>query len=298
MPALEALVHGGYEVVAVITTPNTPVGRKQTLTPSPVKLAAQKLGLKVLQPENLKEVSQVASYKLEASVGVVVSYGKIIPQTVIDLFPLGLLNIHASLLPKYRGPSPIQHALLSGDSETGVTIIKIDEKIDHGPILKKVTFRHPVSESYEKVEDSLAKLGADLLIKTLPDYLAGKIKPQPQDDSQATFTKIITKEDGKIDWHKEAKEIYNQFRAFHKWPGIWTEWRNKTLKIIDCRVRQGAPVSDRGALSTGMLFQENNQIFVPCAKGHLEIFGLQLEGGKVLTSKEFINGYGRFLRSA
>lgn len=295
VPVLTALVKEGYAVV-VITAPDAPAGRDKVLTPSPIKLAAQKLGLNILQPTNLKEDLKTISFKLKLEIGIVVAYGKIIPAEIINLFPRGILNIHPSLLPKYRGPSPIQHALLNGDTETGVTIIKIDDQVDHGGIVNSEKWVVDSSVKYEELEKELAKLGAELLIKTLPEYLAGKIKPRPQDDSQATFTKMINKTDGKVDWHRDARAIYNQFRAFHHWPGIWTRWHDKILKILDCTtcdvVRSGV-VQLNGMI--GELYQKDNHLFIPCQPGYLEILSLQLPGGKPLSAQEFINGYGKFL---
>ena len=298
IPILEALHKESYEIVAVVTTPDSAIGRKQILTPPPIKVTAQKLGFEILQPQSLKIGSlknslEVENLKLkiaDADVGVVASYGKIIPKEIISSFPKGILNIHPSLLPKYRGPSPIQHALFNGDKETGITIILLDEKVDHGPVVARQESKIINYELWEELHNKLAKMGAELLVKTLPDYLAGKIKPKPQENSRATFTKIITKEDGKINWHKKAKEIHNQFRAFHKWPGIYTLWQDKILKIIDCKIYLGVQ------LPSGKIYQENEHLFVPCSKGRIELLKLQFEGGKVLTTKEFINGYGKFLK--
>lgn len=294
VPALTTLVKEGYKVV-VVTTPDAPAGRDKVLTPSPIKLAAQKLGLNILQPTNLEEDLKAVSYKLKPEIGIAAAYGKIIPTEIINLFPRGILNIHPSLLPKYRGPSPIQSALLNGDNETGVTIIRIDAEIDHGPIISSQEMVVGSKDLYKDLEVKLAKLGAELLVKTLPDYLAGKIELKEQNHSQATFTKMIKKEDGKIDWHKSAAEIYNQFRAFHHWPGIYTAWKDKLLKILDCAtydVVQSSVVQLNGMI--GELYQKDNRLFILCQPGHLEILSLQLPGGKPLSAREFINGYGGF----
>lgn len=269
VPALEALVKEGYSVVAVITAPDKPVGRKQILTPPPVKLAAEKLGLKILQPEKLKgnqKLISLLAYKLAADVGVVASYGKIIPKEILEIPKHGLLNIHPSLLPKYRGPTPIQSALLNGDTETGVTILEVDEQVDHGPILKNGKWKMENGIKYEELENQLAKLGAELLIKILPDYLKGKIKPKGQDHSKATFTKLLKKSDGEIDWNKSAQEVYDKFRAFHRWPGIWTTWQGKILKITDCKI----------------------------SGDKIEILRLQPAGGKDMALKEFLTGHPDF----
>ena len=298
IPALTALVDEGYEVI-VITASDAPAGRKQMLASPPVKLTAEKLGLKILQPDNLKALGLLA-YQLiglSAPLGIVASYGKIIPKEIIELFPKGLLNIHPSLLPKYRGPSPIQYTLLNGESETGVTIIKIDEQVDHGPIVAQSEKRKTQNKNFKELHDELAKLGAELLIKILPDYLAGKIIPRPQDDRQVTFSKKITKADGRVDWHRDARAIYNQFRAFNLWPGIYTIWHDKTLKILDCRLYEEQEYHAHEEQYIGQLWQENGHLFVPCQPGYLEILCLQLAGGKPLTANEFLNGYGKLIRS-
>lgn len=299
VPVLEALVKAGYDVAVLITTTDEPVGRKQILTPPPVKIAAQKLDLNFLQPDKLRGDSLLANklVSLQADIGIVASYGKIIPPDIIKLPKHGMLNIHPSLLPKYRGPSPIQYALLNGDEETGVTIMKIDEGVDHGPIVAQSEKLKTQNKLYEELHDELAQLGAELLIKTLPDYLAGKIEPVEQDHSQATFTKIIRKEDGQIDWHKTAKEIYNQFRAFHLWPGIWTKYDGKILKITDCKVSESQPYHNHDEVYIGKVYEENNEIYIPCQVGHLNPLRVQLEGGKDMIIKQFLSGHKNFVGS-
>ncbi|MGD0977197.1 MAG: methionyl-tRNA formyltransferase [Minisyncoccia bacterium] len=271
VPALEAFFNAGYEIGAVITTPDEPVGRKQILTPSPVKFCAEKLGLKILQPQKLDseflKILQTTNHKLPTTLGIVASYGKIIPKEIIDSFPLGILNIHPSLLPKYRGPSPIQTQILNGETEIGVTIIKIDELVDHGPIVAEQESRIMNHELFEDAQNKLSRIGTNLLVKILPDYISGKIKPIEQNHDLASFTKKTSKEDGKIDWNKPAEQIYDQFRAFHKWPGVWTIWKNKILKITDLRVQNGK----------------------------IEILRLQLEGGKEMSLKEFVAGHKDFI---
>ncbi len=329
VPALEALIRADYQIVAVITTPDEPAGRKQVLTPPPIKAAAIRLGIGVLQPLKLKDPTFIklltTNYSLQTILGIVASYGKIIPPEIINLFPKGILNIHPSLLPEYRGSSPIQSALLNGDEETGVTIIKIDEEVDHGPIVAKSEKRKAKNRRYRELHDGLARLGAELLIKILPDYLAGKIKPAEQDHSRATFTKKIAKEDGRIDWRKDAKQIYNQFRAFHVWPGIWTIWRpaadvapafgsksqkafgtgaqrtgnlgTGALKITDCKISESQPYHGHEKIYIGVVYEEDGTIYVPCAKGHLELLRVQLEGAKEMPIRDFVRGHGDFIGS-
>lgn len=299
IPVLETLVKEKYRVVAVITTPDEPTGRKQILTPPPIKLAAQRLGLPVLQPLNLKDPDflKVINYELKVDLGIVAAYGKIIPSELINSLEHGIINIHPSLLPKYRGPSPIQSAILNGEQETGVTIIKIDQQVDHGPILAQSEKWKTQNKKYKELHDELAVLGAELLIKTLPDYLAGKIKLVEQDYSQVTFTKIIKKEDGRINWHQEAQQIYNQFRAFHVWPEICTTWKDKILKVTDCQVSENQPYHGHEKIYIGVVYEENGMIYVPCGKGHIEIQRVQLEGGKEMPINDFLSGHRDFIGS-
>ena len=295
VPALAALVKTGYEVM-VITTPDARAGRKQKLASSPVKLAAKKFGLPVLQPKELKDLVLIPDTKyqiLDTILGVVAAYGKIIPAEIINFFPKGILNIHPSLLPKYRGPSPIQSALLNGDSETGVTIIRIDAEIDHGPIISSQGMAVSSKDLYKDLEKKLAKLGAELLVKVLPDYLARDYEVKPQDDTQATFTKMISRKDGQVDWHRNARAIYNQFRAFHHWPGIWMEWNNKILKLITIDVSPRSYES----VYIGKMRIEDGKIIIPCLSQSITVLSLQLPGGKIMTAKEFINGYGKSIES-
>ena len=255
---LEALINSDYEVTAVITNPDAPVGRKQILTPSPVKIIAEKNKIPVIQPDEMRN--------FDVDLAIIAAYGKIISKNILDIPRFGTINIHPSLLPKYRGASPIQNAILNGDKKTGVTIMKLDEEMDHGPILANSELPIADSDTYESLSQKLAKIGAELLIKTIPEYISGKIKPIEQKHAEATYTKIIKKEDGKIDWSKNAAEIERMTRAFYPWPTAWTTWNGKILKILEAEVRGGS----------------------------LAIKKLQLEGGKILSIKEFINGHKDF----
>lgn len=270
VPSLEALNKAPFcDIKAVVTGADKPVGRHQSKpVPSPVKQASQRLKLPVFEGlDSLKE--------LKADLGIVVAYGEILPKWLLDRFPLGIVNIHPSLLPKYRGSSPIQAAILNQDKETGVTLIKLDDKMDHGPIIAQETVgaRHALSlqgMTAGQLHDELTKIGAQMLIKYLPDYIAGKIKLKPQDDSQATFTKKLTKEDGKIDWKKSPQEIEAHIRAMNPWPGAWTMWKGKRLIIW-----KASFVGARHALP-------------------LQLDIVQLEGKKRMPLKEFLKGHPDF----
>ncbi|MEK7197965.1 MAG: methionyl-tRNA formyltransferase [Patescibacteria group bacterium] len=239
---------------------------------------------------------------LKPDLAIIAAYGKILPKEVLEIPKHGFINIHGSILPKYRGPSPIQYAILNGDKETGVTIMKIDEKMDHGPILGKSKIRISKSETYESLSKKLAELGAELLIKILPNYISGKIKLVPQNHSKATYTKIIKKEDGKIDWKKSADEIERMTRGYYPWPSAWTTWNSKFLKILNTDVLPDinftkSAIADFSEQLVGRVFLYNDNIAVKCGTNYLIIKKLQLEGGKILTAKEFINGHRDFIGS-
>lgn len=313
LPTLTALQQASYNIVLVVTKPDQPVGRNLIKTPSLIKILSQQFGYQICN--NLTDLKLKIS-DLKPDLGVVVAYGKIIPKEILDAFPLGCLNLHPSLLPKYRGPSPIQSAILNGDQETGVTIIKLDEEMDHGPIVRNYQLPITNNQTLKSLHDQLSREAAKLLIETLPDYLSGKIKPVPQDDRQATYTKIITKEDSRIDWQKNAEEIERQIRAFYPWPGSFTEIKTKNnkilrIKILSARLAKGLhgtegllvaegsasagdlPLAEAKASATdvGKFQQKNGHLYVQGSDGVLEILRLQPEGKKVMTAKEFINGY-------
>ena len=291
VPALKKLAaDSNYEITAVITQPDKPAGRKLELSPSPVKLATEKLGLKVLQPPHLTSPARGEEKdgvlpplngegKGGANLFIVASYGKIIPEAILDLPKYGTLNIHPSLLPKYRGPAPTQAAILNGDTETGVTIMKLDEEMDHGALLGSTKFKI-TNPKFQDLHDKLAEMGAELLIKILPDYISGKLTPKEQDHEKATFTKIIEKDDARIDWNKPAEEIDRQIRAYQVWPVAWTMLDGKRLKIF------GAEIVDKAA-SPGKI---SGDLIVGCGKKSLKILELQLEGAKKITAREFANG--------
>ena len=259
---LESLFDNGYEIASVITNPDAPAGRKQILTPSPVKVMAEKNKIPIIQLDEMRDFN--------VDLAVVAAYGKIISKNILTIPRCGIINVHPSLLPKYRGASPVQNAILNGDKETGVTIMKLDEEMDHGPIIANNELPIADDDTCESLCQKLAVTGAELLIKTIPDYVSGKIKPVEQNHAKATYTKIIKKKDGKIDWSKSANEIERMTRAFYPWPTAWTIWKGKTLKILEAEVRNGK----------------------------LEIKKLQLEGGKALSIKEFLNGHKDFVGSA
>lgn len=277
---LEGLIKNNYKPALVITAPDKPVGRKQILTPPLVKIIAQKYEIPVEQPK------KVLNYKLQATrmkpdLIIIAAYGEIIPKEILEIPKHGCLNVHPSLLPKYRGPSPIQTIILNGDKETGTTIILIDEKMDHGPIITNRQL--PISDpkiTTDELSKELAALSIDLLVEIIPKWINGEIKARPQDKSKATYTKIIKKEDGKINWKKSAIEIERQIRAFYPWPGTFTFWKGKRIKILKAEASKTAP--------------ENN-LAIKCGKDYLIIKKLQPEGKKPIEINDFLRGHPDFI---
>jgi len=235
VPALEKLIKNNYTLLAVVTALDKPVGRKQEITPPPVKKAALKYKPPILQPEKISNIKSEIS-NLKPDLIIVAAYGQIIPKNILEIPKFGCLNLHPSLLPKYRGPSPIQTAILNGEQETGITIMKMDEKIDHGPIIAQKKIILSGKENYQTLEKKLSQLTANFLIEILPQYLQNKIKPQEQKHGQATYTKILSRDDGKIDWNKSAPEIERMVRAFYPWPGVWTEFNGQRVKILKVKI--------------------------------------------------------------
>lgn len=288
VPSLERLVEAGHEIAAVITQPDRPRGRGQELAPPPIKQAAQRLGLCVHQPERIRDPEAVALLaSLAPQAMVVVGYGQIIPQKVIDLAPLGIINVHASLLPKYRGAAPVQWAIVRGESVTGVTTMRIDAGLDTGDILLQRQTPIGPEETAVELSERLALMGADLLVETLRGLEAGTIVPQPQDHTQATYAPLLKKEDGRIDWSRPAPEIYNKIRGFIPWPGAWTLFRGKLLHIWKAR-----PAESSGPEPPGALLSERDRLAVACGDGRrLELIEVQLEGKNRTSGRDFAHGY-------
>ena len=288
-----------FSILAVVTQPDKPKGRELKLTPSPVKVVAEKLNLPVLQPLKARDEKFISELRaLKPDLMVVVAYGQILPQTLLDVPLHGCLNVHTSLLPKYRGAAPIQWAIADGEPETGVTIMQMDAGLDTGPILS--TRRTPIvpTDDSQVLHDRLAQLGAELLAETIPDFVAGKIQPQPQPAAGSTYAAKIKKEDGKIDWQQPAQQIWHRLRAFTPWPGAFTflqaESKPQLLKIW-----KAAVVENHGPTGT-VLSADKTGIVVGCGTGALRILELQREGGKRLLAEQFLMGFplspgGRFV---
>ena len=289
--SLEKISSGeSFQVIAVITQPDKPKGRDLKLTPSPVKIMAEKFNLSVLQPPRARDEKFISELReLKPDLMVVVAYGQILPQTILDLPRFGCLNVHTSLLPKYRGAAPIQWAIADGNSETGVTIMKMDAGLDTGPIL---SFRRtpilPADDS-QILHDRLAQLGAELLAETIPDYVAGKIQPQPQPADGSTYAAKIKKEDGKIDWNQPALQIWNRLRAFTPWPGAFTFLKMESKPQL-LKIWKAEPVEKSGGAGE-ILSADKTGIVVGCGENSLRILELQREGGKRLSAEAFLMGF-------
>jgi methionyl-tRNA formyltransferase len=286
VPALERTLEAGHEVLAVYTQPDKPQGRGQELAASPVKLAALRHGLDVRQPERIRRPEVVAELKeLRPEAMVVVGYGQIIPQSIIDIPPLGIINVHASLLPKYRGAAPIQWAIARGETVTGVTTMRIDAGLDTGDILLMRETPIGCDETAAELAARLAPMGADLLVETLEGLKAGTIQPRPQNHAEATHAPILHKEDGLIDWNLTAREVYNRVRGFEPWPGAYSWFRGQRLNV--CRARPAEAAQGR----PGSLVAAGRRLLVHCGEGtRLELLEVQVEGRKRIAGDAFLNG--------
>lgn len=277
-----------FSVTLVITQPDRAVGRKKIITEPPVKTLAKTKGIPFLQPESLKNF--VLPTDNRPDFGIVAQYGNLIPQIIIDWPIHGLLNTHTSLLPKYRGASPVQAAIMQGETETGLTIMCLDAGLDTGPILvqEKITIK-PTDRSPD-VEKQLAAIAVPNLVTAIQGLLSGSIIPRPQDNTQASTCGKLDRETGKIDWSKPAVELNNLFRALYPWPGTWTMWQNKRLKLLNITVAEKTIIPGRVLITDG-------RIFVGCGADSLEILELQLEGKTAVLAKDFIAGYPHFNES-
>lgn len=313
---LKKLVEADLPIAAVVTKPDLQKGRgKKTIAP-PVKLFAEQQGIEVWQPTKLSEITDNIT-ALQPVVGVLVSFGRIIPQATLDLFDPGIINIHPSLLPKYRGPSPIETTILNNDDEAGVTIMQLTAEMDAGPLyaqkaidLDEYRDTHSSSNLKEDLYTSLGLLGAELLIQTLPGIISGEVPAVRQDDSKATYCRLITKQDGHIDWHKPAEQIALEVEAYRGWPGSITEVNGLTVRITDGSVvypvRQESSTSGTIFIDGEQLKHKNNHdyplLYITAGKNaqglqtYYEVTHLQPAGKKEMSARDFINGYGQLLK--
>ena len=278
---LQKLRSENFHIVAVVSQPDRPIGRDQKLTPSPVKTFAKEHKIPILTPADKEELltTNRKLEKLKPALFVVASFGMIIPPETLHIPEKGALNVHPSLLPKYRGASPIQAAILNGDTETGVTVIQMDEQMDHGPILSQEKTALGSTETTATAMKKIAQLGGNLLTKTIPPYLAGKIIPQPQDHTQATYTKLIKRDNGRINWGENNAKVEQMIRAFNPWPGVWTTV-GEMAEQLDRELKNRRHQNLRLKILQAHL--EN---------GTLSLNSVQVEGKNPITFPDFTKGY-------
>jgi methionyl-tRNA formyltransferase len=291
VPTLQLLIEH-HDVIGVVTQPDRPAGRRGDLRPPPIKVVAQEAGIPVYQPEKLRKQAAIAQLQAMGTpdLYVVAAFGQILPQSVLDIPKHGCINVHGSLLPRWRGAGPLQAAILAGDDETGITIMLMDAGLDTGPMLTKRAIPIADDETGESLHDKMATLGAELLIETIPGYLDGSIQPQPQDNDQSTYAPQISREDGLINWAVSADEIDRRVRAFTPWPGTFSYWEGKQLKI-----HNGAVIG--GKAEQGQVVATGNSIAVGTGDGLFALGDVQLAGKKRVSVIDFVNGYTDFVGS-
>ncbi|RME69527.1 MAG: methionyl-tRNA formyltransferase [Chloroflexi bacterium] len=289
VPTLRALLKSEHEVAAVVTQPDRPSGRGRKLTPSPVKLVAEAAGVPVLQPSTLKTPQAVAELaEFQPEVIVVAAFGQILQADVLNLPPKGCINVHASLLPRWRGAAPVAAAIRAGDRETGITIMLMDEGLDTGPILAQRAVPIRPDHTRQSLTAELAEVGAALLLETLSGWLAGTVQPRPQDDRQATLAPRLKKEEGRINWEWPAEEIDRHVRAFYPWPGAFTEGPRGPIKIL--AVRPAPQVTPPDNLPPGGLFRHQRAVFAVTGSAALELVTVQPPGKKPMSALDLLNG--------
>jgi methionyl-tRNA formyltransferase len=284
---LQCLLRNGFDVTAVYTQPDREAGRGRNVSPSPVKITAENAGIPVFQPEKLRSAEEIERLTaLKPDVIVVAAYGQILKEAVLNLPPYGCLNIHPSLLPHYRGVSPVPAAIYNGDEFSGVSIIQLDRGVDTGPVLGQAKVRVADWDTTGTLTEKLASIGGQLLIELLPRWAAGKITPTPQDDKLASYTKKLEKADGEINWHKPAVDILRQVRACQPWPGAFTHWQAKQLKIVEALLLPGEVSKPGRVISLSV----KPFLAIETGLGILGLAQVQMEGKRVMTGDEFLRG--------
>ncbi len=307
IPPLYALINDErFDIIAIVTQPDKKAGRKQIITPPPVKIEAEKYNIPIYQPEKIKDL-RLKIEELKPDLIVVVAYAQIIPESILSIPKHGVINIHGSLLPKYRGASCIQAAILNGDAETGVTIMKMDKGLDTGPVLTQSSIDILPDDTAGSLYEKLSELGAKILSPCLKKYIAGEIEPRPQDDSLSSYAGLLKKQDGKINWRKSAIEVERFIRAMAPWPSAFTiaplikgvgglkadGKNNRILKILEVNYN----ILKINNYKTGELFLHDENLAVQCGQDALIIKKLQLEGKKEMTAEEFLRGYKNLIGS-
>lgn len=286
IPSLQALKNSRHEILGVVAQPDKPSGRGQHLQACPAATAAKKLGLNLLQPEKLDAVAVEKLAALKPDLLAVVAYGKFLPTPLIKQTPHQAVNVHPSLLPKYRGAAPIQWAILNGDDRTGVTTMTISEEMDAGDIFLQCETDIDPAENHAMLEERLSLLGADLLLKTIDGLEKGRLKPQPQDSSKVVLAPKLTKEEGHLNWREPAETLYNRIRALNPWPGTFCFLNEKILKIFEA-----APTKTGDGEKPGTVLDNKQGITVACGQGALCLLEVQLEGKRRMSATEFLKGH-------
>ena len=296
---LKALIENKYNIVGVFTKPDKKIGRAQEITAPLVKKLAESHKIPVFQPKKFDFEAVESFKKLKPDLVIVAAYGKIIPKAALEIPGFGFINIHVSLLPKYRGPSPIQNAILNGEKQTGITIMLMDEGVDTGDILKQKIVKIAQGDNTETLTKKLSDVGANFLLEIIPLLIEQKIEPQKQDFSKATFCQLIEREDGHIYWNNSAESIFNRYRALTPWPGIFSYWKNDSnivrLKLISISFQKMNPVGKH--YKEGEVFEIGDDIGVQTSQGVVILKEIQKESKKTVLAKEFINGYPNLINS-
>ncbi len=286
---LEYLISHDLKPIAVVTKEDKPVGRGLHLEASPVKTVTLEHGIQVLQPVKCSSQDFIEQIKtLRPDLCVLIAYGQILPKELLDIPPLGFINVHPSLLPKYRGPAPFQAPILNGDSETGISIMLMDEKMDHGPLLIQKRISLEKDETAHTLQEKVITHGSPLLAQTILSLIEKTLTPSEQDHNAATYTKLYKKDVGVLDFSKSAETIERMIRALNPWPGTWATWNTKRIKLLKSHAPTSSPLTNQ---VLGTFFCEHDTLYVQCKDTSLVVDQLQLEGKKPLTGKEFIHGY-------
>lgn len=290
VPALQALAEAGHEIAAVVTQPDKPKGRGKEVQMPPVKLAALERSIPVYQPEKVKDPAFVEVLReLKPEVVVVIAFGQILSKAILAIPPLGCINIHASLLPKYRGAAPIQWSIIDGEAQTGVTTMQMDVGLDTGDMLEKTVVPIAPEETGGSLHDKLSQAGAKLIVSTLEKLQAGSLVPQPQRDEDSCYASMLTKSLGEIDWKMPAVSIERLIRGLNPWPSAYTSWNGKTIKLWSAKVLQTAP--DGTVLPGQVLEAPKGGLVIGTGDGALAVTELQLEGKRRMSAEEFLRGY-------
>ena len=288
VPTLERLLASAHTVVGVVTQPDRPRGRGQKTSYAPVKARALDAGIPVLQPATLKDRDTIAAIAaLHADIGVVAAYGKILTEVILHTPAMGMVNVHASLLPRYRGAAPVHRAVIAGESQTGVTIMRVVKALDAGAMLAVVHRSIDSDETSEDVERDLARLGADLLVSTLDRLAKGPIEEVPQNDARATYAPRLTKDEGLVDWSRSAVDVHNLIRGLHPWPHAYTFWKGRRLILLRSSPSSGTTHAEAGIV----IAVHSGELRVSAGEGHLQILELQVEGKRPMAAREFLAGH-------